>query len=78
MTVSTLFLIVALFAAICLWQLIAGLRKMRHARANPSDPRSPMLAKVGRIQAILGGLMLAANVLLNLPALRALMGESWH
>jgi hypothetical protein len=73
MTGSTFALIVAVFAAICLWQLLAGLGKMRQARANPQDPRASVLMTAGRIQAIAGGVMLAGNVLLNLPALSALL-----
>lgn len=73
MTGSSLLLLIALFAAVCLWQLLAGLKKMRLARANPADPHAQMMGKMGKIQAGLGGVMLAANVLLNLPALRMLL-----
>lgn len=66
--------IALLFAAICLWQLLAGLKKMRIARDNPQDPRAPLFAKMGKLQAILGGVLLVANILLNLPALRMLAG----
>lgn len=66
-------LLLALFAAVCLWQLFSGLKKMRVAKDNPSDPRASLFAKAGKVQAILGGVMLAANILFNAPALLALL-----
>lgn len=70
---QTFALIVLAFAALCLWQLFAGLAKLRAARANPGDPQAALLARLGKIQAGVGGAMLAANVLLNLPLLRTLL-----
>ncbi len=72
MNASTLLLILALFAAVCLWQILAGLGRMRRARANPQDQNAPLLARTGKLQVIAGGAMLALNILLNLPALSAL------
>ncbi len=73
---STLVWITIAFAAICLWQMLAGLSKMRRARAEPGHPHAPLWVKMGRIQAIAGGAMLAGNILLNLPMLRALLSSS--
>ncbi len=73
MTPTALLVILALFAAVCLWQLLAGLKKMRLARANPGDPNAQLLGKAGKLQAILGGVMLAANILFNLPMLKAVL-----
>lgn len=70
---QTFAILILVFAAVCLWQLFAGLAKLRAARANPGDPQAALLAKVGKLQAGLGGAMLAANVLLNLPLLRTLL-----
>ena len=66
-------ILILVFAAVCLWQLLAGLAKLRAAWADPGDPRAALRAKTGRVQAGLGGAMLAANVLFNLPLLRSLL-----
>ncbi len=73
MTGQTLLLIIAAFAALCLWQFLAGLGKIRRAAAIPSDPQAAMLGRMGKIQMLAGGLMLAVNLLLNLPAIMALL-----
>jgi len=72
-TPSTLVWIVIAFAAVCLWQLFAGLSKMRRAKAEPGHPHAPLWAKMGKIQAIAGGAMLAGNIALNLPMLQVLL-----
>lgn len=71
---ALLLLLPLVFAAVCLWQMLAGLAKMRRARGNPGDPAAPVYAKMGKLQAVLGGVFLAGNILLNLPALGALLG----
>jgi hypothetical protein len=65
--------ILLIFAAICVWQMLAGFAKLRTAKAHPDHPQAAMLARVGKIQAIAGGVMLAGNIVFNLPALRALL-----
>lgn len=69
MSIQTLLAIVAVFSLICLWQLLAGLAKLRAARREADPQRAAFLAKFGKLQAWLGGGMLAVNVLLNLPTL---------
>ncbi len=71
---STYLIILLLIAAVCAWQLFAGLAKMRRAKANPGDPQAAMVGKFGMIQAVLGGLFLAGNILFNLPTLSAMLG----
>lgn len=73
MSGSTLFVIIAIFAAVCLWTIYAGLKKMRLAKENPGHPQAPMIAKIGKIQAIAGAAMLLLNIVLNIPAFRTLM-----
>ncbi len=65
--------LILVFAAVCLWQLVSGLKQMKAAKADPQHPNSAALYKIGRIRAILGGVMLVGNILLNLPALRLLV-----
>lgn len=74
MTVGVFAVIILIVAAVCLWQLLAGLSKMRQAKANPGDPMAATYARMGRIQALVGGGMLALNVLLNLPTVLAIYG----
>lgn len=74
MTPSAFLWIVLIFAAICLWQMLAGLAKMRRAKAAPLDPSAPLMRRFGMIQAVAGGAMLLLNILFNLPALRLLAG----
>ncbi len=73
MAASSLLWIVALFAAICAWQMLSGWKKLRAARSSPNDPHAQMRGRIGKIQAMAGGAMLVANIVLNLPVLRALM-----
>ena len=70
MTSSAFVWIALIFAAICLWQMLAGLAKMRRAKADPRAPEAPILRRFGQIQAIAGGAMLLLNILFNLPLLR--------
>ena len=73
MAPSAFLWIVLVFAAICLWQLLAGLSKMRRAKANPQDPAASLMHRFGKIQTIASGAMLLLNIVFNLPALRLLM-----
>lgn len=73
LTPSSLLIMIGIFAAVCAWTMLSGFRKMRMARQNPAHPQAPLLAKMGKIQAFAGGAMLLANILFNLPALRALL-----
>lgn len=73
MTGGAFLLILALFAAVCLWQLLTGLKKMRMAKDNPSHPNAAVYARVGKIQAIAGAAILAVNILLSWQAVRALL-----
>ena len=68
-----LVIVLALIAAVCLWQFATGLVRVRRARDNPNDERAQALGRIGRLQALIGGVALAVNLLLNLPLIAVLL-----
>ncbi len=61
-------ILLLIIAALAVWQLLAGLAKLRAAgAAGPDDPRGAALRNVGRIQVGVSIAMLVLNIALNWP-----------
>ena len=61
-------ILLLIIAALAVWQLLAGLAKLRAAgAAGPDDPRGAALRNVGLIQVGVSIAMLVLNIALNWP-----------
>ena len=71
MTPDTLTPIILAFAALCLWQVYAGARKMWLAKRDPGAPMVKLFARAGFVQALLGALLFIVNIAFNWSTLKA-------